>query len=117
MFYIVEESSNNHKSDSKHWWIIGGLGVGFALIIAVVALFVCLRSSSDGQRNHLKDPKHERVAHKFHILKTSSFWCGSGRHCCKSNDWEQTIEESSDRHTNIPKGLDSGLCYFYAFMF
>ncbi|KAI3671602.1 hypothetical protein L1987_87341 [Smallanthus sonchifolius] len=102
---IVVEGSN-HKSYVKHWWIIGSLGVGFALIIAVVALFVCVRSSicfRDAHKNHLKDPENEQVSHKFHILRTSSFWCGSGRLCCKSNGWEQTIEESSDRHTNIPK--------------
>ncbi|KAL8256718.1 hypothetical protein R6Q59_028759 [Mikania micrantha] len=102
---IVTEISN-HKSDKKHWWIIGGLGVGFALLIVVVALFVCLRSSicfQNAQRNHLKDPENEQVSHKFHILRSSSFWCGSGRLCCKSSDWEQTIEASSDRHTNIPK--------------
>ncbi|KAD2806215.1 hypothetical protein E3N88_39592 [Mikania micrantha] len=102
---IVTEISS-HKSDKKHWWIIGGLGVGFALLIVVVALFVCLRSSicfQNAQRNHLKDPENEQVSHKFHILRSSSFWCGSGRLCCKSSDWEQTIEASSDRHTNIPK--------------
>ncbi|KVI05947.1 Concanavalin A-like lectin/glucanase, subgroup, partial [Cynara cardunculus var. scolymus] len=96
----------NHKSDLKRWWIIGSLGVGLALIIAVVLLFVCMRSSicfSDAQRNRLKGPEDEQVSHKFHILRTSSFWCGSGRLCCKSDDWRQTIEESSDRHTNIPK--------------
>lgn len=96
----------NHKSDVKHWWIIGSLGVGLALIIAVVALFVCMRLSicfSDSQRNRLKGPEDEQVSHKFHILRTSSFWCGSGRLCCKSDDWRQTVEESSDRHTNIPK--------------
>lgn len=96
----------SHKSDVKHWWIIGSLGVGLALIIAVLVLFICMRSSicfSDAQRNRLKGPEDEQVSHKFHILRTSSFWCGSGRLCCKSDDWRQTIEESSDRHTNIPK--------------
>ncbi|KAI7741349.1 hypothetical protein M8C21_029254 [Ambrosia artemisiifolia] len=103
---VAEGRSHKSDSDSKHWWIIGGLGVGLVLIIAVVALFVCLRPSAcfrDEHGNHLKDPENEQVSHKFHILRTSSFWCGSGRLCCKSNDWEQTIEESSDRHTNIPK--------------
>ncbi|KAJ0918405.1 putative protein kinase RLK-Pelle-LysM family [Helianthus annuus] len=120
---IVVEG-RDHKSDSKHWWIIGGLGVGLALIIAVVALFVCLRSSRDDNRSHLKDPENEQVSHKFHILRTSSFWCGSGRLCCKSNDWEQTIEESSDRHTNIPKvigtdvfDIEKPVVYFYEEIF
>ncbi|KAI3759721.1 hypothetical protein L6452_07738 [Arctium lappa] len=101
---IVTEISD--KSDVKRWWIIGSLGVGSALIITVVVLFVCMRSSicfSDAQRNRLKGREGEQVSHKFHILRTSSFWCGSGRLCCKSDDWRQTIEESSDRHTNIPK--------------
>ncbi|PWA89261.1 protein kinase family protein / peptidoglycan-binding LysM domain-containing protein [Artemisia annua] len=91
----VEES--DHKSGVKHWWIIGGLGGGLAVILAVVAVFVCVRSAlcyGDG-RPGLKD--HED-GHKFHILRTSSSWCGSGRLCCKSDDWRRTntIEESSD---------------------
>ena len=111
MCNVVEES--DHKSGVKHWWIIGGLGGGLDVILAVVAVFVCTRSSichGDG-RPGLKD--HED-GHKFHILRTSSFWCGSGRLCCKSDDWRRTntVEESSDRHTNIPKGLDFGLCCF-----
>nr|GEU67635.1 LysM domain receptor-like kinase 3 [Tanacetum cinerariifolium] len=99
----VEES--DHKSGVKHWWIIGGLGGGLAVILAVVAVFVCARSSicyGDGRLNGLKDNED---GHKFHILRTSSFWRRSGRLCCKSDDWRRTntIEESSDRHTNIPK--------------
>ncbi|GJS84581.1 LysM domain receptor-like kinase 3 [Tanacetum coccineum] len=103
MFNVVEES--DHKSGVKHWWIIGGLGGGLAMILAVVAVFVCARSSicyGDGRRTGLKD--HED-GHKFHILRTSSFWCRSGRLYCNSDDWRRTntIEESSDPHTNIPK--------------
>ncbi|KAK9054725.1 hypothetical protein SSX86_025804 [Deinandra increscens subsp. villosa] len=103
---VTEGSGSNHKSDKKHWWIVGSLGVGFALIIAAVALCVCVRSSvcfRDAERSHLKDHGNGQVSHRFHVLRSSSFWCGSGRLCCKSNDWEQTIEASSDRHTNIPK--------------
>ncbi|PWA86365.1 protein kinase family protein / peptidoglycan-binding LysM domain-containing protein [Artemisia annua] len=49
----VEES--DHKSGVKHWWIIGGLGGGLAVILAVVAVFVCTRSSlcyGDGRPGH-----------------------------------------------------------------
>lgn len=100
VFYAVDGSGGDHKSDVKHWWIIGSLCVGLIIVIAIVVIFVCLR------KNRLKDPEDELVSHKFHILRTSSFWCGSGRLCCKSSDWRQkTSEESSDRHTNIPKGL------------
>ncbi|KAI3521503.1 hypothetical protein L1887_10973 [Cichorium endivia] len=94
----VEET--DHKSDVKHWWIIGSLGVLLTLIVAIVLLFLCLRSSIC---NCFNDHEDERASHKFHILRTSSFWCGSGRLCCKSDDWRQTIDASSDRHTNIPK--------------
>ncbi|XP_071709963.1 lysM domain receptor-like kinase 3 [Rutidosis leptorrhynchoides] len=90
-----------HKSDAKHWWIIGSLSVGLVVIIALVLLFVCVKSSICFHDGRLKDPEDERV--KFHMLRTTSFWCGSGRLCFKSNDWRQNIEESSDRHTNIPK--------------
>nr|GEW99550.1 LysM domain receptor-like kinase 3 isoform X2 [Tanacetum cinerariifolium] len=76
-FIEVEES--DHKSGVKHWWIVGGLGGGLAVILVVVAVFVCARLSiyyGDGRRTGLKD--HED-GHKFHILRTSSFWCRSGR--------------------------------------
>nr|GEZ74494.1 LysM domain receptor-like kinase 3 [Tanacetum cinerariifolium] len=84
---------------------LGGLGGGLAVILAVVAVFVCARSSicyGDGRRTGLKD--HED-GHTFHILRTSSFWCRSERLCCNLYDWRRTntIEESSDRHTNILK--------------
>ncbi|GKD27996.1 LysM domain receptor-like kinase 3 [Tanacetum coccineum] len=82
MFNIVEE--HDHKSGVKHWWIIGGLGGGLAVILAVVAVFVCARSSicyGDGRRTGLKD--HED-GHKFHILRTSSFWCRSWIWYCNS---------------------------------
>ncbi|KAJ9568457.1 hypothetical protein OSB04_004423 [Centaurea solstitialis] len=75
-------------------------------IVTVVAVFVCMRSSicfGDAHRSRRKGRGHGQVSHKFQILRTSSFWCGSGRLCCKSDDWRQTVEESSDRHTNIPK--------------
>nr|GEV62345.1 LysM domain receptor-like kinase 3 [Tanacetum cinerariifolium] len=103
MFNVVEES--DYKSGVKHWWIIGGLGVCLVMILAVVAVFVCVRSSicyGDRRRTGLKD--HED-GHKFHILRTSSFWCRSGRLCCNSYYWRSTntIQESSDRHTNILK--------------
>ncbi|KAL4583809.1 hypothetical protein LXL04_008393 [Taraxacum kok-saghyz] len=104
----VTVEGTDHKSDVKHWWIIGSLGGVLLLIIAIVLLFVCWRSSicfGGTQNNRLKDHEDERVSHKFHILRTSSFWCGSGRLCCKSDDWRRqtTIDASSDRHTNIPK--------------
>nr|XP_043614265.1 lysM domain receptor-like kinase 3 [Erigeron canadensis] len=105
----VSEEGSKHKSDLKHWWIIGSLCVGLVVVLAVVIAFVFLRSSicfNDGSRNHVKDQEdqHQPFGHKFHILRTSSFWCGSGRLCCKSDDWRRhTIEESSDRNTNIPK--------------
>nr|GFA55753.1 LysM domain receptor-like kinase 3 isoform X1 [Tanacetum cinerariifolium] len=65
---------------------LGGLGGGLAVILAVVTVFVCARSSiyyGDRRRTSLKD--HED-GHKFHILRTSSFWCRSGRLCCNSYD-------------------------------
>lgn len=93
-------------------WIIGSLGVGLALIIVVVLLFVSLRSSRcfiEGLGSHAID-HDEKISHKFHILGNKSFCCGSGSYiCCKPGNIKQSNGESSDRKINIPKGLVSNL--------
>lgn len=102
----VAVNQNNHKAHVPFRWIIASLGVGLTLIIAVVGFFVCSRSSicyDDVEGSRTKDTKDGKVSHKFHILRTTSFCCGSRRFCCKSDDWRETTGESSDRHMNIPK--------------
>lgn len=86
---------------------MGSLGVGLALIVVFVLIFVSLKSSrfSEGQGSHAKD-HDEKGSHKFHILRNTSFCCGSGRYsCCKPGDIKQSNVESSDRKINIPTGL------------
>ncbi|KAJ9559697.1 hypothetical protein OSB04_004857 [Centaurea solstitialis] len=104
LLYAV--SQNNHKAHVPLLWILASLGVGLTLIIAVVGIFVCLRSSicyDDVEGSRTKDPKDGKVSHKFHILRNTSFCCGSRRFRDKSDDWRETTGESSDRHMNIPK--------------
>lgn len=102
----VAVNQNNHKAHVPMGWIIASLGVGLTLIIAVIGFYVCSRSSicyDDAEGSRTKDPKDGKVSHKFHILRTTSFCCGSRRFCFKSDDWRQNTGESSDRHMNIPK--------------
>ncbi|KAA8540349.1 hypothetical protein F0562_024732 [Nyssa sinensis] len=104
----VAANQVNHKAHMPYGWIIGSLGVGLALIVITVIIFVSLRSSScftEAQQSCAKDPGG-KIPHKFHILRTTSFCRASGRYiCCKSGDWKQTNGESSDRQINIPKAM------------
>lgn len=105
----------NKNSHVPYWWIIGSLAVGLVLIVVVVLLFVFLRSSSccrGSQGSQAKD-SDGKVPHKFHILRNTSFCCASGRSiCCKSGDWNKPNGESSNRHMNIPTGINSNLLDF-----
>lgn len=98
----------NHKDHVHYGWIIGGLGVGLALIAVVLLICVCLKSSScfaEGRGSLAKD-SDGKSPHKFQILRTRSYCCGSRRYiCCKSSDVKQTNGESSNRQMNIPRGF------------
>ncbi|KAE9621388.1 putative protein kinase RLK-Pelle-LysM family [Lupinus albus] len=90
----------DHKAHLPYGWIIGGLGVGLALIILSIFLCVCLRSE---RNSHEKDAQG-KVSHKFHILRNPSFFCGSGRYICgKVVEQKQTDGESSHNQVTIPK--------------
>lgn len=97
--------TTGHTGHVPYGWIIGGSGAGFVLLAAFAFMFVCVRLSvAKPQGRGDKDPE-ENIPHKFQVLRTTSFCCGSGRYiCCKSADWRQTNGESSDRQMNIPKG-------------
>lgn len=98
----------NHKDHVPYGWIIGGLGVGLALIAVLLVICVCLKSSScfaKGRGSLAKDSDGKNP-HKFQILRTRSYCCGSGRYsCCKSADVKQTNGESTNLQMNIPKGF------------
>ncbi|KAI3737666.1 hypothetical protein L2E82_27676 [Cichorium intybus] len=101
--FIVDVAvyQKNHKAHVPYGWIIASLGAVLALIIAVTGFLVCSRSSicfDDTNGIHAKDQKDEKVSHKFRILRTTSFCCGSN-----NDDWRENVGESSDRHMNIPK--------------
>lgn len=105
--YLFADSKENHKAHVPYGWIIGSLGIGLAVIIVCVVVFLSLRSSScftEPRGNRGKD-HDEKSPHKFHILRNPSFLCGSGRYiCCKPGDWRQTNGEPSSHQINIPKG-------------
>ncbi|KAL4560011.1 hypothetical protein LXL04_032159 [Taraxacum kok-saghyz] len=97
----VAVKQSNQKARVPYGWIVASLGVGLALIIAVTGFLICSRSSicfDDSEGSHGNDSKVHKNSHKFRILRTTSFCCGS-----KKDDWRETIGESSDRHMNIPK--------------
>lgn len=89
-------------------WIVGGVGIGLALIVLCIVVCVSLRLSkcfTEAKRSNTKD-RDAKVSHKFHILQKPSFCCASGRYVCyKSQDVKQTNGESSNRQTATPKGI------------
>ncbi|KAL2940249.1 LysM domain receptor-like kinase 3 [Bienertia sinuspersici] len=104
----ITESNTNHKEHVPYGWIIGGLGVGLAVIFILVFLVIVSRSSicsRDEQESNAKDPS-ERAAHKFQILRNTSFCCASTRFFKRSDEWKRSVGESSDHHQiNIPKAV------------
>ncbi|KAJ1378143.1 Serine-threonine/tyrosine-protein kinase, catalytic domain [Sesbania bispinosa] len=97
----------NSKAHVPYGWVIGGLGVGLALVILSMILCVSLRSSNCfvEDRNHAKDAEG-KISHKFHILGSASLCCGSGRYICgksKHVNQKQTDGESSSDQTTVPK--------------
>ncbi|KAF8407101.1 hypothetical protein HHK36_006226 [Tetracentron sinense] len=104
------ETQVNHKSRVQYGWIIGSFGGGLALIVVAVLIFFSLRSSichAEAPGSLAKD-RDGKISHKFHILRTTSFCCGSGRYiCCKSGNWKPTNGESSNRQINMPKAMET----------
>ena len=91
-------------------WIVGGLAVGIAVVVVLaLLLFIVLRQSlcsGDGQEGNAKDHSG-RNAHKFQILRNTSFCCASGRFCSSSDEWKQSAVEENNQHhpANVPKGI------------
>lgn len=104
----VTDDSPDHKEHLPFGWIVGGLGVGLAIIVVLVVLLVVFRSSicsQSEQEGHAKDPSG-RNSHKFQVLRNTSFCCASGRFCSRSDEWKQSVVEPNNHHqTNIPKAI------------
>ncbi|TYH79466.1 hypothetical protein ES332_D03G066400v1 [Gossypium tomentosum] len=104
----ISEIQVSPKAHVPYGWIIGGLGVGLALIILSIVVCVSLGSSScfvEARGSHAKD-HDDKSSHKFHILRKPSFCCGSGRYICgKSENWTQTNGEPSNHQITIPNAL------------
>ncbi|XP_031120087.1 lysM domain receptor-like kinase 3 [Ipomoea triloba] len=98
----------DHKRHVPYRWIIGGLGVGLALIVIIIVALVSFRSSNCFSRDfesHAADSNQKSNSHKFQILRNTSLCCASGRSiCCKLGDWKEPNAEPSNRQmNNIPK--------------
>ncbi|XP_020227769.1 lysM domain receptor-like kinase 3 [Cajanus cajan] len=98
----------NHKARVSHEWIVGGLGVGLALIMLSIILCVALRSPNCliEARNKAKDSEG-KISNKFYVFGNPNLFCG----CGKSVDQKQTDGESSSHQitkasTLIPDILD-----------
>ncbi|KAK6911998.1 LysM domain [Dillenia turbinata] len=106
----VTESQGHHESHLSFWWILGSLFVVLGLILIGIVFCICLRSSScfaEARGNCTKDPDG-KSSHKFHVLRTTSFCCTSGRYiCCKSGDRKQTNGEPSNSLPNLPKVINT----------
>lgn len=105
---VYAENPPKQKAQVPYGWIIGGLGIGLALIVFCIFICVCLKSSSccfsKARGDHAKDPDG-KVSHRFHTLRKPSFCCASGRYTSgKSGEWKQTDGESSSYQITIPKG-------------
>ncbi|XP_057526712.1 lysM domain receptor-like kinase 3 isoform X2 [Amaranthus tricolor] len=106
----ITEISTNHKRHVPYGWIVGGLAVGIAVVVVLaLLLFIVLRQSlcsGDGQEGNAKDHSG-RNAHKFQILRNTSFCCASGRFCSSSDEWKQSAVEENNQHhpANVPKAI------------
>ncbi|TKY48218.1 LysM domain receptor kinase 3 [Spatholobus suberectus] len=90
----------NHKAHVPHEWIVGGLGVGLALIILSIILCVSLRSPNClvEARNNAKDSEG-KISNKFYVFGNSSLFCG----CGKPGDPKQTDGESISHQITVTK--------------
>lgn len=107
MFAANASNPVNHKAHVPYGWIIGGFGIGLALIVFCIVICISVKLSScfSKARGSAKD-SDGKISHKFHILRKPSFCCASGRYmCCKSGDWKQINGESSTHQITIPKGF------------
>ncbi|KAH9605117.1 hypothetical protein KSS87_005741 [Heliosperma pusillum] len=105
----LTEIIGNHGKHVPYGWIVAGLGICLALVVIIVFVCIIWRSSichSEGQESHPEDSSGRR-AHKFQILRNSSFCCASGRFCNRSNDWQQTsvVQLNSHHQMNIPRAI------------
>lgn len=102
------ENIENREEHIPYGWIIAGMGVLLVLIIVLVVICIVSRSSicySEGRASHPKDTSG-RDAHKFQILRNTSFCCASGRFCTRSEEWKQTnMVEPTSHQINIPKAV------------
>ncbi|KAH1145067.1 hypothetical protein GLYMA_15G019800v4 [Glycine max] len=88
------------KAHVPHEWIVGGLGIGLALIILTIIVWVALRSPNClvEARNNAKDSAG-KISKKFYVFGNPSLFCG----CGKPVDQHQTYGESSSHQITVTK--------------
>ncbi|KAG4945083.1 hypothetical protein AAZX31_15G019300 [Glycine max] len=99
----VDNFSADHvtqKAHVPHEWIVGGLGIGLALIILTIIVWVALRSPNClvEARNNAKDSAG-KISKKFYVFGNPSLFCG----CGKPVDQHQTYGESSSHQITVTK--------------
>ncbi|RLM92170.1 hypothetical protein C2845_PM08G25070 [Panicum miliaceum] len=101
----LPETPDHHSTKFPYGWVIGSMGVAFALI--AVALLALALWKFFG--HNLQDPNNQGKSpdqHKFQLLKSGSFCYGSGRYlCCQFGNAKPTRADGGDHHTSVPKGV------------
>ncbi|KAK7335908.1 hypothetical protein VNO80_28037 [Phaseolus coccineus] len=90
----------NHKDRVPHEWIVGGFGVGLALIILSIIVCVSLRSPNClvEARNNAKNSAG-KISNKFYVFGNPKLFCG----CGKPVDQKQTDGETSNHQITVTK--------------
>ncbi|KAI9109387.1 hypothetical protein K1719_019441 [Acacia pycnantha] len=108
-------ASQVSHAHAPYVWIIGGLGIGFVLIMLSIILYFCVRSShcfAEARTSHEKD-EEGKISHKFHVLQNPSFLCGSGRYIQgKPVEQRQSDCESRNNQITAPKVSTLGIGVF-----
>ncbi|CAJ1955322.1 unnamed protein product [Sphenostylis stenocarpa] len=90
----------NRKASVPHEWIVGGFGVGLALIILSIIVCVFLRSPNClvEARNNAKNSAG-KISNKFYVFGNPNLFCG----CGKPVNQKQTDGESSSQQITVTK--------------
>ncbi|KAL9323077.1 hypothetical protein ACSQ67_011130 [Phaseolus vulgaris] len=88
------------KDRVPHEWIVGGFGVGLALIILSIIVCVSLRSPNClvEARNNAKNSAG-KISNKFYVFGNPKLFCG----CGKPVDQKQTDGETSNHQITLTK--------------
>ncbi|KQK09614.2 hypothetical protein BRADI_2g49400v3 [Brachypodium distachyon] len=104
----LSEISDHHPARFPYGWVIGSMGVAFALIaIALLVVVMCKFFQYNHQvpDNQRKSPD-QPMSHDFRLLKSGSFCYDSGRYlCCQFGNAKKSRKGAGDHRINVPKGM------------